>query len=234
MARRYQRGFTLIELLVVIVIIAILAAILFPVFARAREKARQAHCFNNMKQIGLAMMQYVEDWDGYFPSHDDGDRFFEQFRLQVYAKSETLWICPSDNAPISANRWIKEGGRMVQRSYIWTSEVIGYNPGTAGPDGHIGEVNLTDIREPSETIAMAEKRTGVADFHLDWPQDILPPITGTDSLEKRRHNGGANFIFADGHVKWMKFSQTFFPKNLWVRDKAFWATRLPKNLKIID
>src|ERR687894_734491 len=109
-------GFTLIELLVVIAIIAILAAILFPVFAQAREKARQATCLSNCKQIGLASNMYVQDYDETFPAHDwpsgegrhslpDG-RVFQghlgwPLLFYPYIKSKGVFVCPSDENPRS-------------------------------------------------------------------------------------------------------------------------------------
>jgi prepilin-type N-terminal cleavage/methylation domain-containing protein/prepilin-type processing-associated H-X9-DG protein len=114
--RRPRFGFTLIELLVVIAIIAILAAILFPVFAQAREKARQASCLSNMKQIGLGMTMYVQDYDETFPhspwngqavgtaDNDYGKpdyktRFAWYWQLYPYIKSRRVWVCPSDPNP---------------------------------------------------------------------------------------------------------------------------------------
>src|SRR3954454_22537728 len=114
--RRARFGFTLIELLVVIAIIAILAAILFPVFAQAREKARQASCLSNMKQIGLGMTMYVQDYDETFPhspwngqavgtaDNDYGKpdyktRFTWYWQLYPYIKSRRVWVCPSDPNP---------------------------------------------------------------------------------------------------------------------------------------
>ena len=108
-----RRGFTLIELLVVIAIIAILAAILFPVFARAREKARQASCMSNLKQLGLGMMMYMQDYDSTLPynpvapapapagtSYWAADRVYGVF--MPYIKNDQLWICPTQKSLATA------------------------------------------------------------------------------------------------------------------------------------
>src|SRR3954463_1047585 len=92
MRRNDQTGFTLIELLVVIAIIAVLAAILFPVFAQARDKARQSSCLSNTRQIGTAFMMYAEDYDGGFPSWWD-HRW--HIPLKPYVKSTKVFVCPS-------------------------------------------------------------------------------------------------------------------------------------------
>src|SRR5687768_3102279 len=104
---RKRPGFTLIELLVVIAIIAILAAILFPVFAQAREKARQASCLSNAKQLGTALMMYFQDWDELFPNSVSWKRYSPGLerdttfadRLLPYVKNEKVWLCPSDARP---------------------------------------------------------------------------------------------------------------------------------------
>jgi prepilin-type N-terminal cleavage/methylation domain-containing protein len=115
-----RRGFTLIELLVVIAIIAILAAILFPVFARARENARRASCQSNLKQIGLGLMQYVQDYDERLPGrmfHDGGgaEDSTQNWRrtIQPYVKSTQLFRCPSNRR----NNDNADGGGDMKVSY---------------------------------------------------------------------------------------------------------------------
>src|SRR4028118_429518 len=108
-ARAKGNAFTLIELLVVIAIIAILAAILFPVFAQAREKARQTACLSNMKQIGTGMMMYVQDYDELYPAaninpvtpiNGGGSNVMPiDAQLGPYIKNDQLWACPSDTNP---------------------------------------------------------------------------------------------------------------------------------------
>ena len=107
-------AFTLIELLVVIAIIAILAAILFPVFAQAREKARQTTCTSNLKQLGLAFTQYIQDYDERLPANDDGgcgtgsagDGFGWSGKIYPYVKSSGVYTCPDDTTPVATAGYI--------------------------------------------------------------------------------------------------------------------------------
>ena len=112
MDRRMRRGFTLIELLVVIAVIALIAAILFPVFAQAREKARQTACLSHHKQLGTALIMYTQDYDEMFPAErmggvktapDPAAGFTWRWALQPYVKSEKIWVCPS----ITPRNWFK-------------------------------------------------------------------------------------------------------------------------------
>src|SRR4028119_825727 len=111
--RPTHRGFTLIELLVVIAIIAILASILFPVFARARENARRSSCQSNLKQIGLGILQYVQDYDErYKPSSGISYAYSWHTLIQPYVKSAQLFSCPSNTTTGSVNPTATSGMRQ--------------------------------------------------------------------------------------------------------------------------
>ncbi|MGQ9738187.1 MAG: DUF1559 family PulG-like putative transporter [Armatimonadota bacterium] len=176
---RRKHAFTLIELLVVIAIIAILAAILFPVFAQAREKARTTSCLSNMKQIGLAALMYVQDYDEKFAPnriwHDGGTHSTWRCVVMPYMKNDTLFLCPS--APRSLNEfywdlWVGPTGCVCDVSM--TREDFDANPrrmkGQAnyGVNGDVFNANgryvvgLAQFDRPANTIMILETR----DF---WP-----------------------------------------------------------------
>ncbi|HEY3281784.1 MAG TPA: prepilin-type N-terminal cleavage/methylation domain-containing protein [Armatimonadota bacterium] len=234
--RIHRSGFTLIELLVVIAIIAILAALLFPVFVKAKESARRSACLNNTKQIGLAQMQYVDQWDGILPGYwhneNPNQNYFRQ-ALTSLLKDEAVWVCPTDPCPagIMMLKLPTGGTRKERRSYIPNAQVI--SQGDQGQNASGTATALSDIAEPAEVISVCEKRSGVADWHMDFPQDAMPPYGGEHSLEKQRHGGGSVYIFVDGHAKWMTFSQTIRPKVLWARDSRQGAS-LVGNRKVND
>lgn len=184
-----RRGFTLIELLVVIAIIAILAAILFPVFARAREKARQTNCLSNLRQFGTALQMYGQDYDECLPPHNDDAAPYPAYdwrydtilyRLLPYVKNTQLYRCPSDSgytAPPGTGRW-------------WS---YGYNT-LCGNDGTADSY----FADPSNTIIFfdgEESDMGVEDDG-DLPSDDVNNLAAY-----RRHNGGANYCYYDGHAK---------------------------------
>ncbi len=200
---RAAKGFTLIELLVVIAIIAILAAILFPVFARARERARQTSCLSNIRQMATALMMYVQDYDEMFPhranttEHDDvehpdgstSNRIRWYRAIYPYVNNVDIFTCPS------ARGLAWDGGCT---SYIG----YGYNRGfcyhTSPPP-----ISLADVEYPSETVVLAD--TGYAPSP---PRDASPmPYVFYSRIYYRtmiypRHNRGANMAFADGHARW--------------------------------
>lgn len=169
-----RRGFTLIELLVVIAIIAILAAILFPVFAQAREKARQASCMSNMKQIGLAVVQYTQDYDEAFPAGLQSGWWQASWVWQTYPymKSIDVLRCPSDPGgnPVSSFSWAGLRTSYVANGYLRWNGTQNENAGPMGvsidpndpdPTHHWlvddGINTLSSINRPSESILVTER-----------------------------------------------------------------------------
>jgi prepilin-type N-terminal cleavage/methylation domain-containing protein/prepilin-type processing-associated H-X9-DG protein len=179
-----RRGFTLIELLVVIAIIAILAAILFPVFAKAREKARQSSCLSNTKQLGLAVMQYAQDYDESMPrTYFFPDPNYVSWAMAVlpYCKSNQIFDCPS-----GTYKWNGVWGESLSYGYSCN---IGENTSRS----------LGTIAKPSETVLLGDGDN----FRIrpDGSFAGLTPITGRVVLA--RHNEMANIAFCDGHSKAM-------------------------------
>ncbi|MCD6361636.1 MAG: DUF1559 domain-containing protein [Armatimonadetes bacterium] len=199
-----RAGFTLIELLVVIAIIAILAAILFPVFAKAREKARQSTCTSNAKQLALGVLMYAQDYDERLPTrYRSGFGHWETAFIQPYVKNRQLTVCPSTRA----------------ESYGWNEDYLNYRL-------------LADIDAPSETVMICEAAkvnnsaggTGY-DHHVDKPSDFgdppapppdevgglpLPSDPNYTARPLPIHNDMCTVAWCDGHVKAMKTTAFFY------------------------
>jgi prepilin-type N-terminal cleavage/methylation domain-containing protein/prepilin-type processing-associated H-X9-DG protein len=220
--RRVARGFTLIELLVVIAIIAILAAILFPVFAKARERGQQTACMSNLRQLGLANRMYSGDHDGYFvpaaPGYSDGangDDNHRWFGVRVNGRFEpkagplvpytsdggALRQCPSFRP---ANGFDAGTGGYVYNDLAVGSRVLrmGFVPGA-----YNGSVSVSQIKRPAETAMFADGAidTGngvVETAFLVPPPEIARAALGyvMDPTVHFRHNGRADVVFVDGHV----------------------------------
>jgi prepilin-type N-terminal cleavage/methylation domain-containing protein/prepilin-type processing-associated H-X9-DG protein len=188
-----KRGFTLIELLVVIAIIAILAAILFPVFAQAREAARKSSCLSNTKQLTLAAMQYTQDYDEALPrSYDAGVPARGWFDVvQPYIKNNQVFYCPSDSIH---NKTVAPSFGNI--SYGWNYYWLTLQGGAVAY-GSAGS-GLPAVQSPSETVMLAD--SGKANNTL--PYVIYPWFAGYHPVAI--HGGGANVAFVDGHSKWMK------------------------------
>ncbi len=212
--RKVRSAFTLIELLVVIAIIAILAAILFPVFARARENARRSSCSSNLKQIGLGVLQYTQDYDEKYPlwcTLPIGNANGWAGAIQPYVKSAQLFQCPSETNGPSADITL-----IGYSDYFYNTNV--------GPSG--GGVSLSKLDSPTLTIMNGDggyqgalSRSSAGTCRSNGTATNIPnatstgvanPVTGTGAGEDRpataidRHLEGANYGFADGHVKWYR------------------------------
>jgi len=213
------RGFTLIELLVVIAIIAILAAILFPVFARAREKARQASCQSNQKQIMLGHLMYQTDYDGRLTMVRAGnhcssangcwpDRWRTwRLTLQPYVKNVQLFDCPS-----LAPGWSENNGN---NRFDIPSASYGMNNRFCGGCGVNRWQKAERISEPALQIVVCD--------HMNVDANVFCGTGGGGHLNnltgciRQPHNSGANYGYLDGHVKFKKIEQTIMPTFEWAR-----------------
>ena len=234
---KYSKAFTLIELLVVIAIIAILAAILFPVFATAREKARQTSCASNEKQIGLAFIQYIQDYDETWP---DGENECQGIpglgwvgQLWPYLKTKGVVACPSD---LNAN--------VANFSYGYNAAAAGNGqpgaikiPSACGDTKTVGQATImAQFVSPTRTVILYEisENFGTSNwtFNTDYESassygegvgmfsgnewlatgamrgdlPVIGGVTTNGTLRSLlgRHNGGSNFLLADGHVKFFQ------------------------------
>jgi len=208
--RHNKSGFTLIELLVVIAIISILAAILFPVFARARDNARRASCMSNMKQLGLGFMQYVQDYDEKYPAQTylgaggvtnfmsqsvvDGGNTNAFYSIYPYTKSWQIMVCPSATPDTTAGI---APNPPSATSYFLNAVIF-------RPAG----LSMAAVSQPASRIMLQEynvvrnvsyqrPRSNASGTSFDaW---LILSATGTYS---NNHFGGGNLLFADGHAKW--------------------------------
>ena len=234
-----RAGFTLIELLVVIAIIAILAAILFPVFAQAREKARSIACLSNQKQIGTALFMYIQDYDEKYPQEhpstanpvvddntgqleaEDYGSPFDKILPYVAGKDSgktALFVCPSDPDP---------HGKAITDA---AGNCLSNNAPPPGPLGsysinayYLFGATLAQINAPAQSIYLVERRsdgnktTDFCDVHYHpWLDETEVSANSLDTINPaavafRRHSGGSNYVYADGHAKFQHFETTRKP-----------------------
>lgn len=193
--RMRKRGFTLIELLVVIAIIAILAAILFPVFARARENARKSTCQSNLKQMATAALQYAQDYDETMVRTNiflGGSTYHGWvWLLQPYVKNTEIFTCPSRPSA----KW--NGSATTYANFGYGFFGI-QNVANGGPS--LAARSLAEIKAPSDVVMFGDSPSNLW-YVIDW-DDVATDDNG--GAAEARHSDGANFAFADGHVKWVK------------------------------
>ena len=190
-----QRGFTLIELLVVIAIIAILAAILFPVFAKAREKARQTSCLNNCKQLGLGVIQYAQDYDERYPQatyNSGGVQYFWMDEIMPFAKNTQILICPSHKGDVCSTGACSNHTahlRYPDLGYGFNHYYTNYPSGFVG----LGGLALGQVTRPADVFMLMDFRC----YYTATTSAVSLTLS-----ERRSHNDGINVAFADGHAKW--------------------------------
>ena len=237
-----KKAFTLIELLVVIAIIAILAAILFPVFARARENARRSSCQSNMKQIGLAMIQYAQDYDETFPNSSNGTHtltwtavigpYASKAAGVTYQSGNAPYlVCPSDSVARTA------GGQNSLCSYAIPTIYAGTNNALHSVFKNVSGMKqgrkLAEFPAVSETLLVVE--APLANNIIGDLNSIVGGASGSASNTNpvqdgqstnaanqgiatsgklAQHFDGWNYLFVDGHVKWLRPAATIRVKNI--------------------
>ena len=234
--RARAAGFTLIELLVVIAIIAILAAMLLPALAKAKETGKRISCLNNLRQLSLASQVYVGDNQGTYPPRSETNRWPAAL-YDNYGHTLKLMLCPSEltNAPYSSSSGDTNVADMAPRSYFingWNDTFAGLNPATDPSGLNQGDaMKETMIVHPSDTLLFGEKSS----WHGDYYMDVNEGASGNDFdgiLDQSAHDttaanrtagfggGGSNYAITDGSARYIKFPQALEPYNMWANSDA--------------
>jgi prepilin-type N-terminal cleavage/methylation domain-containing protein/prepilin-type processing-associated H-X9-DG protein len=226
------RGFTLVELMVVIAIIAILMALLMPVISRAKGKANQISCLNNMRQLSLAAMMYANDHNEEYPARRIPTNAWPH-KLKPYYLNWQIIACPSDRFGIVG---LFADDINPKRSYLINGFNDYFKVNLSPSDykafqqwRYAHGMKTVAITRPSDTVLFGEKRSGSPHVHMDTDQGNR----GNDfeEIEHARHGAGSNFAMVDGSIRFVKKYQELYPENLWaVVDEFRYPPGPPKGL----
>ena len=223
---RAPGAFTLIELLVVIAIIAILASLLLPALAKAKESAKRIQCVNGMRQLGMAVMMYADEHEGFYPERGISPTSTSNIwplLLQPYYVETKILYCPSDVPnPLNNGSGSAFAALSAKRSYLFN----GFNDYfKAQPSGLVEtKVPESAVLESSETILFSEKDSGdgtlgnpgSGHWWMDyWAGDDYKELAQTRHGRTARDSGTSTYAFADGSARNLRFGQSLLPLNLW-------------------